>query len=138
MLDSQSPRWCYFTEKYNERQNDHYNNIDDSDDEKIIPKGFYLNLLFCNECEKYTEFVNNKCSNHRPNRNLLTCNYSQNDFKTFDIRQVRCSSCCRLIENKLKTYTFEKFKKLANVYNINRRRRDQIDDLVQKVENYIS
>ena len=106
---------------------------------KKIPKGFYLKLLFCNECEKYTEFVNNKCSNHRPHRNLLTCNYCQNDFKTFDIRQVRCSSCCRLIENKLKTYTFEKFKKLANVYNINRRRRDQIiDDLVQKVENYIS
>ena len=34
MLDSQSPRWCYSTEKYNERQNDHYHNTDDSDDEK--------------------------------------------------------------------------------------------------------
>ena len=46
---------------------------------------------------------------------------------------------CRLIEGKLKTYTFEKLKKLANVYNIKRRKQEFIiDDLVQKVENYIS
>ena len=55
------------------------------------------------------------------------------------VREVRCPSCCRLIECKLKTYTFEKLKKLANVYNINRRRRDYIiDDLVQKVGHDIS
>ena len=53
-------------------------------------------------------------------------------------RQVRCSSCCRLIESKLKKYTFEKLKKLSNVYSTERRRTDyMIDDLVQKNENYI-
>ena len=96
-------------------------------------------LPYCDECEKHREFVNNICSHHRLHRHLVTCNYCQNNFKTFNIRQVRCSSCCRLIEQKLKTYTFEKFKKLANVYNIKRRRRRRdyiIDDLVQKVENY--
>ena len=53
--------------------------------------------------------------------------------------QVGRSSCFRLIEQKLKTYTFEKLKKLANVYNIKIRRRDyKIDDLAQKYKNYIS
>ena len=35
VLDSQSPRWCYSTEEFNERQNKHYHNTDDSDVEKI-------------------------------------------------------------------------------------------------------
>ena len=61
----------------------------------------------------------------------------QNDFKTFNDREIRCSVCCRSIERKLKTNTFEKLKKLANVYNIKRRRDYIIDDLVQKVENYV-
>ena len=134
MLESQSLRWCYSSEEYNERQSDLYHNTDDGDDEKIIPKWFYLNLPDCDECEKYIEVVKNKCSNHRSQRILLTCNYCQNDFKTFDFRHVRCSSCCRLIESKLITYTFKKFKKVADVYNTNRRRRDYIiDELVQKV-----
>ena len=101
--------------------NKHYPNNDD-DDEKIIPKWFYLKLSYCNECEKYIEFVANKCSIYRSHRLLVTCNYCRKDFKTFNIRHIRCSSCCRLIEQKLKTYTFEKLKKLANVYNIKRRK----------------
>ena len=131
-----SPRYCFSTEDYNDWMNKYYPNNDD--DEKIIPKWFYLNLPYCEECEKYIDFVDNKCSNYQAHRILLTCNYCQNDFKTFNDREVRCSLCCRSIERKLKTYTFEKLKKLANVYNIKRRRRDYItDDLVQKVENYI-
>ena len=131
-----SPRYCFSTQDYNEWMNKPYPNSDD--DEKIIPKWFYLNLPYCDECEKYIEFVDNKCSNYQTHRHLLTCNYCQNDFKTFNDREVRCSLCCRSIERKLKKYTSEKLKKIAKVYNIKRRRRDYIiDDLVQKVENYI-
>ena len=72
-------------------------------------------------------------------RLLVTCNYCQKYFKTFDNIKVRCSSCCGLIERKLKTYTFEKLKKLAGVNNIKRRKQEYIiEDLVQKVENYIT
>ena len=133
-----SPGFCFSTEDYNEWVNEHYpNNNDDDDDEKIIPDWFYSNLPYCDECEKYIKFVDNKCSSYQSHKLLVTCNYCQKDFKTFDNRKVRCSSCCRLIEGKLKTYTFEKLKKLANVYNIKRRKQDFIiDDLVQKVENY--
>ena len=132
-----SPGFCFSTEDYNDWMNHHYPNTDD--DEKIIPKWFYLNLLYCDECEKYIEFVDNKCSNYQSHRLLVTCNYCQNNFKTFNKKDVRCSSCCRLIERKLKTYTFEKPKKLANVYNIKRRKQEYIiDDLVQKVEIYIT
>ena len=133
-----SPGLCLSTEYYKEWMNKHYPSSDD-DDEKIIPKWFYLNLPHCDECETYIEFVDNKCSNHRSHRLLVTCMFCQKDFKTFNDRQVRCSVCCRSIEGKLKTYNFEKLKKLANVHNIKRRRIDyMIDDLVQKVENYIS
>ena len=130
-----SPEFCFSTEDYNEWVNKHYPN---SDDEKIIPNWFYLILPYCDECEKYIEFVDNNCSNHRSHRLLVTCNYCQNDFKTFNNRQVRCPSCCRLIEQKLKTYTFDKLRKLASVYNIKRRKQEYIIDvLVHKVENYI-
>ena len=119
--------------------NNHYPNTDNSDDEKIIPKWFYLYLPYCDECEKYIEFVDNKCSNYRSHRLLVTCNYCQKDFKTFNNREVRRFSCCRSIERKLKTNTFEKLKKLANVYIIKRRKQEFIiDDLLQKFENYIS
>ena len=135
-----SPGFCFSTEDYIEWMNKHYpNNNNNNDDEKIIPDWFYLNLPYCDECEKYIEFVDDVCSNQRSHRLLVTCNYCQNDFKTFSSRKVRCSLCCLLIESKLKTYAFEKLKKLANVYNIKRRRRDFIlDVLVQKVENYIT
>ena len=134
-----SSGFCISTEDCNDWVNDHYPNTKkDDDDEKIIPKWFYLNLPYCDECEKYIEFVDGVCSNYQSHKLLVTCNYFQKDFKTFNNRQVRCSSCCRLIESKLKTYTFEKLKKLANVYNIKRRKQEFIiDDLVQKVENYI-
>ena len=75
-----SPRYCFSTQDYNEWMKKHYPNNDD-DDEKIIPKWFYLNLPFCDECEKYVEFVDNKCSNHQAHRLLITCNYCQKDFK---------------------------------------------------------
>ena len=101
--ESQSPIWCYSTEEYIERQNKLCHNIDNSDDEKIIPKWFHLNLPYCDQCEKYIEFVDKKCSNHRSHRILVTFNFCQNLFKTFNNRQVRCSFWCRLVERKLKT-----------------------------------
>ena len=39
--------------------------------------------------------------NYQSHKLLVTCIYCQKDFKTFDNRKVRCSSCCRLIERKL-------------------------------------
>ena len=133
-----SPRFCFSTEDYNDWMNDHYPNTDDDDDEKIIPKWFYLNLPYSDECEKYIEFADNKCSNYQSHRLLVTCNFCQKDFKTFNNIEKRCVSCCRLIERKLKSYTSDKLKTLANVYNIKRRKQEYIkDDLVQKVENYI-
>ena len=111
-----SPRFCPSTEDYTEQcevQN-YYKNMKNKFtniiEEELIPDWFYLNLHYCNECEKYVEFVDNKCSNYRSHRLLVTCNYCQKDFKTFNNRDVRCSSCCRLIESKLKTSTFEKLK----------------------------
>ena len=47
----------------------------------MSPDGFYL--PYCDECEKYKVFVDNKCSNHRSHRTLVTCNYCQNGFKTY-------------------------------------------------------
>ena len=140
MIESRSPRYCFSSEEYKEATRDSYSSkYDDNIEEKLIPDWFYLNLPYCDECEKYIEFLDNKCSNHQSHRLLVTCNYCQNDFKTFNDRHVRCSVCCRSIERKLKTYTFEKLKKLANVYNIKRRKQEFIiDDLVQKVENYIT
>ena len=102
-----SPGWCFSTEDYNEWMNNHYHYDKDDDDEKTIPNGFYL--PYCDECEKYRELTNIVCSHHPSHRILVTCDYCQNDFKTFSDREVRCSSC-RLIERKLKTYTFEKLK----------------------------
>ena len=139
-----SPRFCLSTEDYRKQcelqnydkniGNNHVNIIE----EKLIPDWFYLNLPYCDECKKYIEFVGGVCSNYQSHKLLVTCNYCQKDFKTFDNRQVRCSSCCQSIERKLKTYTFEKLNKLANVYKIKRRKQEFIiDDLVQKVENYI-
>ena len=108
-----SPRYCFSTQDYNEWMNKHYPNNDDDDEEKRIPKWFYLDLHYCDECEKYIEFVDSKCSNYRSHRLLVTCNFCQKDFKTFNNRDVRCSVCCRLIERNLKTYTFDKLKKTS-------------------------
>ena len=99
-----SARYRFSTQDYNEWTNKHYRNNDD--DEKIIPKGLSASLPCCDECEKYLKFVDNKCSNYRSHRLLVTRNYCQKDFKTFNIRHIGCSSCCRLIEQKLKIYTF--------------------------------
>ena len=100
----------------------HYHNNDDNDDDKkFFPKRFYL--LYCDECEKYRDFVHNICSHHRSHRTVNTCHYCQNDFKTFIIREVRCSACCKSIEPKFKKYTLEEGKKLANVYKTKRRKK---------------
>ena len=131
-----SPGFCFSTEGSNEWMNKRYPSSND-DDEKIIPKWFCL--PYCDEWEKYIEFVENKCSNHRSHRLLVTCNFCQNDYKTINNREVRCSVCCQSIARKLKTYTFEKLKKLANAYVIKRRKQEYIiGDLVQKVESYVS
>ena len=114
--------------------NEHYNNNDD-DDEKILPKWFCL--PYCDDCEKHREFVTTICSDHRSHRLLVTCNFCQKDFKTINNRHLTCSSCCRLIEQFLKTHSFEKLEKIPNVFNTKRRRRVYIkDDLIQKVESY--
>ena len=88
----------------------------------MIPDWFCLNLPYCDECEKYIKFIDGVCYSYQSHRLLDTCNYCQKDFKTFDNRQVRCSSCCQSIEQKLKT--------LPSVYNIKRRKQEFIiDDL---------
>ena len=144
MTASESPRFCLSTEDYREEceKRDYYKNTrnycTNIIEEKLIPDWFYLNLPYCDECKKYIEFADGVCSNYRSHKILVTCNYCQNDFKTFDDSQVRCSFCCLLIKVNLKTFTFDKLKKLAKVYNIKRRKQEFIiDDLVQKVENYI-
>ena len=76
------------------------NKVDD-DDKKIIPKWFYL--PYCVESENFREFTNDICSRNRLHRILVTCSYCQNDIKTCKDREVRRSSCCRLIERNLKT-----------------------------------
>ena len=128
---------CFSTEDYNVWMNKHYlKSDDDDDDEKISPKWFYL--PYCDEYEEFIGFVDNKCSNYRSHRLLVTCNFCQNDFETFNDRDVGCSVCFRSIERKRKTYTFKKTKKLASVYSKKRRIREYIkDDLVRKVGNYI-
>ena len=140
MIESRSPRYCFSSEEYKEATRDSYSSkYDDNIEEKLIPDWFYLNLPYCDECKKYIEFVDGVCSNYRSHKLLVTCIYCQKDFKTFDDRQLRCSVCCLLIKIKLKTFTFDKLKKLANVYNKKRRKQEFIiDDLVQKVENYIT
>ena len=111
MIESRSPRYCFLGEEYKEATRDSYcSKYNDIIEEKLIPDWFFLNLSYCDECEKNIEFEYNKCSHHRSHRLSITCNYCQNDFKTFNDREVRCSSCCRLIECKLKTDTFEKLK----------------------------
>ena len=104
----------------------------------MIPDWFFLNLPYRDEFEKYIEFIDNKCCNHLSHRLLVTCNYCQNNLRTFNSRKKRCLSCCQSIKRNLKSYTFEKLKKLANIYKIKRRKQEYlIDDLVPNVENYI-
>ena len=115
--------------------NKHYHNHDNDDDEKIYPTWFYLPC--CDECKQYREFLNIISSAHRSHRTLVTCDYSQTDVKTFNDREVRCSTC-RSIDRKLKTHLSEKLKNLANVNKIKRRGRDYLKtDLIQKTETYI-
>ena len=140
MITSRSPRYYFSSEDYKEAIRDSYSSkYNDIFEEKRIPDWFYLYLPYFDECENYIEFVDGVCSTHQSHKILVTCNFCQKDFTTFNNIEVRCVSCCRLIERKLKTYTFDKFKKLANVYKIKRRKQEFIiDDLIQKVENYIS
>ena len=116
-----SPRFCFSTEDSREQceLQDFYKKMrsycTNAIEEKLIPDWFYLYLPYCDECEKNIEFVDDKFSNYRRHRLLVTCNYCQNNFKTFSKRDGRRSVCCRLIERNLKTYTFDKLKKLATV-----------------------
>ena len=90
-----SPGFCFSTEDYKEWVNKHYP-FNNDDDEKIIPDWFYLNLPYCDECENYIEFVDGVCYHlYQSQKLLVTCNYCQKDFKMFNNRQVRCSSCCQ-------------------------------------------
>ena len=138
MITSRSPRYCFSSEEYKEAIRDSYSSkYNGIIEEKLIPDWFFLNLPYHDEFEKYIEFVDGVCSNHQSHRLLVICNSCQKDFKTYSNRQVRCSSCCRSIEQKLKTFTFEKLKKLALVYTIKRRKQEYIiDGLVQEFENY--
>ena len=95
-----SPGFCISTQDYNEWMDKHYPNNEN--------KKFY-----CDDCERNMEFYGDKCSNYHSHRVLVTCNYCQKDFKTHSSRDLRCLSCCRSIERKLKTYTFEKLKKIS-------------------------
>ena len=125
-----STRCCFSFDEYNEWMNEHNHKSDDDSDDKIFSKWFYL--TYCDESEKYREFVDDVCSHHRPHRTIITFNYCQNDFKAFNTKEVRCSACCRSMERKLKTYTFERIEKIADVYNTKGRRQDNIlDELVQ-------
>ena len=82
MIESQSPRFCYSKDDYNKKRNDHSNIIE----EKLNPGWF--SSTYCDQCEKYIEFVNNICSNHRSHRFLVICNYCQKDLKLFIIGQL--------------------------------------------------
>ena len=74
-----SPRFSLSTEDYRECElQDFYkhmrNYCTNIMEEKLIPDWFNLNLPYCDECEKYIEFADNKCSYHRSHRLLVTCN----------------------------------------------------------------
>ena len=72
-----SPRFCLSTEDYREQceLQDSYKNMRNycanTIEEKLIPDWFFLYLPYCDECEKYIEFVDNKCSNHRSHRLVI-------------------------------------------------------------------
>ena len=73
--------WCFSTKYYNDWINKHCHDGSDDDDEKIVPDWFYL--PYCDEIKKYMEFTKNKCSQYLSHRNLVICNYCENDFRTF-------------------------------------------------------
>ena len=84
---------CFLTEDYNEWISKQYHKTDDDgDDEKMIPKRFYL--PYCAECENFMQFVNKICSGQLLHRRLVKCNCCERDFRTLSDRQVRCSLCC--------------------------------------------
>ena len=58
MIASQSPRWYYTTENYNEFINNHYHFIDDDDEEKKFLIGFvYLTVMSLNKIQ-FLEIIN--------------------------------------------------------------------------------
>ena len=60
------------------------------------------------------------CSELLSRRILVTCNICQNEFKTFNTREVRRSACCLSIE---KLHRRGIFKKSANICKIKRRKK---------------
>ena len=81
MITSRSPRYCFSSEEYKEAKRDSYcSKYNDIIEKKLIPDWFYLNLPYCDECKKYVEFVDSRCSNHRSHRLLVTCKHCQKRF----------------------------------------------------------
>ena len=69
MITSRAPRYCFSSEEYKEAIRLSYSSKYKDDDidiieEKLIPDWFYLNLSYCDVCEKYSKFENNECSGH--------------------------------------------------------------------------
>jgi len=67
MVESQSPRYCYSTEDYNEYTNDYTNVIE----EKLIPEWFLL--PYCDDCKEHTEFTNIVCPHQFTHKVSLSC-----------------------------------------------------------------
>ena len=118
-----SPRFCFSTENYNEWMNKHYHKSD-NDDEKIIPESFFL--LYCDECEKNRECTNNLCTHHLSHGTVIACNFCQNNFKTFNDREVRFSAFCWSTKRKLNTYNLEELKKLANFHKMKKKEKTSV------------
>ena len=131
LITSRAPRYCFSSEEYKEAVRDSYSrNYKDDDDidiieEKLIPDWFYLNLSYCDVCEKYSKFENNECSSHNvcvicKNVYIIywigiypvcsqECYVKYKTISCFDCKNMffknsfslRCSLCCDLLEQKL-------------------------------------
>ena len=64
---------------------------------------------------------------------FVTYDCCQNDFKTFNTREIG-SLTCWSIERKLKKLTFEELKKLANVCEKRKKKQNKIGELAKKVD----
>ena len=149
MITSRAPRYCFSSEEYKEAIRDSYSRKykDDDDidiiEEKLISDWFYLNLSYCDVCEKYSKFENNECSSHNvcvicENVDIIywlginpvcsqECYVKYKTISCFDCKNMffknsfslRCSLCCDLLEQKLQEYN-------AKRYKITRRKKENI------------
>ena len=152
LITSRAPRCCFSSEEYKEAIRDSYSSKYKDDDidiieEKLIPDWFYLNLSYCDVCEKYSKFENNECSSHNvfviwenvDNIYWLgiypvcsqECYVKYKTISCFDCKNMffknsfslRCCLCCDLLEQKLQEYNPEELGKLAKRYKITRRKK---------------